>query len=288
MIVLSLFFLYNGVRNRVIALKIKGVVRKNWERVETSYTKVVHVNYQNTVYYISATYFDKIRSPKWIKVKEEEVCILKDYYMTIQILPVGKNYVVTAWLDDKGTILQWYFDITARNFIGEDQLPYFEDLYLDVTFDLKDRMIVLDENELKEAYEQKIITPEQFALVYQELDKIVENVRQYKEALIKVSDRWYHYFIEIFHKELEKAREEKEEEIHMIDSNGNLITKKNQVRKYIYPGLRVKIVLKKDQPTGILTEGTVMKILTHSPIHHQGIKVMLEDGRVGRVQEIIQ
>ncbi|MEF9865680.1 MAG: YwbE family protein [Oscillospiraceae bacterium] len=50
---------------------------------------------------------------------------------------------------------------------------------------------------------------------------------------------------------------------------------------------KVKIVLKKDQPTGKLTEGYVARILTNSPTHPHGIKVMLDDGQVGRVQEIL-
>lgn len=61
----------------------------------------------------------------------------------------------------------------------------------------------------------------------------------------------------------------------------------NQIRDNIKPGIKVKIVLKKDQPTGILTEGIVKDILTNSKIHPRGIKVRLEDGQVGRVQEII-
>ena len=61
----------------------------------------------------------------------------------------------------------------------------------------------------------------------------------------------------------------------------------NQIRDNIKPGIKVKIVLKKDQPTGILTEGVVKDILTNSKIHPRGIKVRLEDGQVGRVQEIV-
>lgn len=53
-------------------------------------------------------------------------------------------------------------------------------------------------------------------------------------------------------------------------------------------GAQVKIVLKADQRTGKLTEGTVAKILTKSAFHPHGIKVMLKDGQVGRVQEIIK
>ena len=59
-----------------------------------------------------------------------------------------------------------------------------------------------------------------------------------------------------------------------------------QNRADIKIGAQVKIVLKKDQPTGKLTEGVVARILTKSPHHPHGIKVILEDGQVGRVQEI--
>lgn len=60
-----------------------------------------------------------------------------------------------------------------------------------------------------------------------------------------------------------------------------------QNRADIKVGANVKIVLKSDQRTGKLTEGVVAKLLTKSSFHPHGIKVMLEDGQVGRVQEII-
>lgn len=47
------------------------------------------------------------------------------------------------------------------------------------------------------------------------------------------------------------------------------------LRADIRPGLRVRIVLKKDQPTGNLTEGYVKDILTNAPVHTRGIKVRL-------------
>jgi uncharacterized repeat protein (TIGR03833 family) len=60
-----------------------------------------------------------------------------------------------------------------------------------------------------------------------------------------------------------------------------------QNRTDIKIGAKVKVVLKSDQRTGKLTEGIVAKILTNSSYHPHGIKVMLEVGAVGRVQEII-
>jgi uncharacterized repeat protein (TIGR03833 family) len=59
------------------------------------------------------------------------------------------------------------------------------------------------------------------------------------------------------------------------------------IRSDIKIGARVSIVLKADQRTGKRTEGVVARILTNSSTHPHGIKVMLEDGRVGRVQEIL-
>ena len=58
-------------------------------------------------------------------------------------------------------------------------------------------------------------------------------------------------------------------------------------RENIKPGTRVRVVQKQDQPTGRLTEGVVLKILTNSQTHSHGIKVMLEGGIVGRVKDII-
>lgn len=59
-------------------------------------------------------------------------------------------------------------------------------------------------------------------------------------------------------------------------------------RNEIHPGLRVQIIEKHNQRSGILSEGIVARILTKSTAHPHGIKVMLEDGRVGRVQNILE
>jgi uncharacterized repeat protein (TIGR03833 family) len=59
-------------------------------------------------------------------------------------------------------------------------------------------------------------------------------------------------------------------------------------RSEIRPGLRVRVVQKQDQRSGALTEGVVRDLLTRSPKHPHGIKVRLQDGRVGRVKQIVE
>jgi len=61
-----------------------------------------------------------------------------------------------------------------------------------------------------------------------------------------------------------------------------------QNRSDVYTGLKVDIILKKDQRSGKRTRGIVKDLLTSSAFHSSGIKVRLEDGQVGRVVEVLE
>jgi uncharacterized repeat protein (TIGR03833 family) len=58
-------------------------------------------------------------------------------------------------------------------------------------------------------------------------------------------------------------------------------------RDKISIGMKVQIVQKQDQRSGKLTVGIVKRILTSSNFHPHGIKVELENGKIGRVQSIL-
>jgi uncharacterized repeat protein (TIGR03833 family) len=58
-------------------------------------------------------------------------------------------------------------------------------------------------------------------------------------------------------------------------------------RADIQPGIDVLVELTEHKRTGRLTEGKVKEVLTSSPNHPHGIKVMLENGLVGRIKQII-
>ncbi len=58
-------------------------------------------------------------------------------------------------------------------------------------------------------------------------------------------------------------------------------------RADISPGIAVLVELIEDKRTGKLTGGRVKEILTTSPNHPHGIKVMLESGQIGRIKQII-
>ncbi|SDW13916.1 conserved hypothetical protein [Lutibacter oricola] len=58
-------------------------------------------------------------------------------------------------------------------------------------------------------------------------------------------------------------------------------------RKNIQIGSEVEIVQKHHQRSGELTEGFVKRLLTKSPTHPHGIKVLLDTGEVGRVKWVL-
>jgi uncharacterized repeat protein (TIGR03833 family) len=67
-----------------------------------------------------------------------------------------------------------------------------------------------------------------------------------------------------------------------------IIMKDVPSRDKISIGAVVQIVQKQDQRTGNLTEGKVKRILTSSQFHPHGIKVELENGKIGRIQKIVK
>jgi uncharacterized repeat protein (TIGR03833 family) len=58
-------------------------------------------------------------------------------------------------------------------------------------------------------------------------------------------------------------------------------------RETIKIGSTVRVIKKSDQKTGKISEGIVKEILTKSKFHPHGIKVILEDGIIGRVKELV-
>jgi len=61
-----------------------------------------------------------------------------------------------------------------------------------------------------------------------------------------------------------------------------------RVRKNVQVGYYVEIIQKHHQRSGELTEGVVKRILTKSPNHPHGIKVLLDTGEVGRVKNVLE
>ena len=65
----------------------------------------------------------------------------------------------------------------------QDGIPYEDDLYLDVVIVHDGRIQLLDEDELEQAYRQKIISKKDYEFAYEKANKIIEFAKANLEKL---------------------------------------------------------------------------------------------------------
>lgn len=128
-------------------------------------------------------YIEKIKN-KWKTIHvhclfEPILCKSHNNYEWIEVYPTNGNYVITIMYDDKGNLIDWYFDISKK--IGlENGIPYEDDLYLDMIITPDGKEIVMDEDELLSAKESGDITQDDVTMAYETLkefeNKYVNNI----------------------------------------------------------------------------------------------------------------
>lgn len=97
----------------------------------------------------------------------------------------GEETWLTAAFDEKGTLLQIYFDVTAGNDFSDPRDPGFSDLYLDVVLTPGHGIMTLDRDELDAALESGDVTPAQHRRALEVGAALAEDLRQNGEALCR-------------------------------------------------------------------------------------------------------
>jgi predicted RNA-binding protein associated with RNAse of E/G family len=134
-------------------------------------------------------------SRSW-SVDIENRTILDKDYIWLGIYPKNKNYCITAMYDNNKVLKEWYFDIVLNNGI-EDGMPYEDDLYLDVVIVPDGRIHILDEDELLEARDNKLITDKEVELAYKTKDYILNKYGKNINNLLEITNQ----LLEIIEKE---------------------------------------------------------------------------------------
>ncbi|EJR55585.1 hypothetical protein IIM_00677 [Bacillus cereus VD107] len=131
----------------------------------------------------------KVREPSYKKYNGKELCIAGDEYAWMQYFINGKNFAITAMLDDQKQLVQYYIDVTKEYKIDERGLPYFDDLYLDVVLLPSGEIYVLDEDELEDAYSMGDITKEEYELAWRITKWIVAAIKNGEFSWISILDK---------------------------------------------------------------------------------------------------
>ena len=95
----------------------------------------------------------------------------------MELIPKNEKYSMRVYFDENKNIIEYYFDIIRCSGLDEEiKVPYYDDLYLDVT--LTDGEIrVLDEDELEEALNNKDITKEEYDMAIDTGNKLIAEIK---------------------------------------------------------------------------------------------------------------
>lgn len=137
-------------------MEVKYLSRKKWKRILER--KYVHEYIEDGDFKgeIALIHLINVASPRSSCFDGVEVTWIDQGYYWLELAPVNQNYWLTVMFNEQGEIQQYYFDITDHNVIDEQGDSYFYDLYLDIVVS-NDKIYVLDEDELMEAYKKGII-----------------------------------------------------------------------------------------------------------------------------------
>ncbi len=128
-----------------------------------------------------------IEKPLIVYNGKENICIKDNDYEWIEVYPTNGNFAITIMYDNKGNLIEWYFDI-AKSIGLEKDIPYEDDLYLDLIITPDGERIVIDEDELLNAKVIGDITQEDVDTAYKVLKEIDEKYVNNFEELVRLTN----------------------------------------------------------------------------------------------------
>lgn len=138
--------------------------------------------YQIKIYLDNPDYYISVK--KLINVREKfiiinNLCVMDNGYYVVEVVPKHENYALRIFFDDKKKPLEYYFDICKNNGLLDDiKIPYYDDLYLDVTYLYTGLIRVLDEDELLEGFAGGDISSNELDMIYRIKDKLINEIKQ--------------------------------------------------------------------------------------------------------------
>ena len=143
--------------------------------------------------YICLVKIKNVKHPWIINDEDYSGCILDENYEWLEIYPDNEKYAITVMYDDKKNLIEWYFDMVKLNGV-ENGIPYIDDLYLDLVIRRNGNQIILDEDELEEALNEKDITKDDFDMEYRTMREIQDKYGDNLDDLIELTNKLYNKF----------------------------------------------------------------------------------------------
>lgn len=174
-------------------MKRRFAHKPDWNRVLKREFKIEFIDNEELKGYISSIGIKEITEPLTIQTKGIDYCIVDKDYSWIQYFPENKNFVLTVMIDDKDNIIQWYFDISEKYELTNEGIPFYDDLFLDIVVLTTGEVILLDEDELKDALEKNEITEKQYKDAESQAKELIIWINKNFYKLNKLTKKYYNY-----------------------------------------------------------------------------------------------
>lgn len=182
-----------------VNLSESGIIQRYWISLKKRYADR-YVGYrvkklEQKVIFANDDYFTgDIYFYNFIEVEDKIVipngkCIMDDNYKWLEFYNYDSKIKLTAIYDENNQIIEWYFDI-AREIGKENGVPYEDDLYLDVVVTPTGDIILLDEDELKEALNRREVTNLEYENAYKEAEQLMNRLKDNKDKLKEYTEKY--------------------------------------------------------------------------------------------------
>ncbi|MDO5003631.1 MAG: DUF402 domain-containing protein [bacterium] len=149
----------------------KKLISKTYLRGVNKYELKIYFNLEDC--YISVKKIIDIKKPF---ILSNGLCVIDNNYYIMEVIPKNENYAMRVFFNNKKEILEYYFDVSLENGMDKETgIPYYDDLFIDVT-KTKDKVEVLDEDELEEALDNNEISITDFELANKIRDILLEQI----------------------------------------------------------------------------------------------------------------
>ena len=146
---------------------------ERFQDVEEMKRKIININCDDFKGDICLNMFKKMKSRYMIE--DTKLCIADNGYKWLEFYDYNSKIKLTTMYDENNEIVEWYFDISRK--IGkENGIPYEDDLYLDVVLTPNGKTFLLDEDELKQAYERRELTKEEYDEAYRLANDLIHKI----------------------------------------------------------------------------------------------------------------
>ncbi len=177
----------SGILQRYwISLKKRYADKYVGYRAQKAEQKIISVTdeyFNGDIYYYN---FIEVNNPIIIPNGK---CIIDNNYKWLEFYDYLSKIKLTAIYDENSEIIEWYFDI-AREISKDNGIPYEDDLYLDVVVTPNGDVTLLDEDELKEAYNKREMTKEEYENAYEQAEKLMNKLKNNKEKLKEFTEKY--------------------------------------------------------------------------------------------------